>query len=695
MKKSVFILWSFVLLLLFNGCNLDGFDFDKLSSEVNISPEFVAPIANAKISVWDMVQSANKENDSVITTDQNGLIKIVYKQDSLFKYDVGEFLNFSDEPTIPTEKQYLPEIAPDNVNITSSIQLNDLVNLMAPALDAIKPLNGMSLPFPAIVFPGPAASFPNSEQIIDFTSITLSAGNLEVVLENKLKVPVTIQGVLFDKLNNRPVKDFTFTNIAPNGIAKTTLFSLTGVVLSNQVEFRMERFETSGSATPIVINLTDFFKLTFNLTGLKISSGTLKIKEAKTLDSSKGVFGFNFTDPNMKDMKAFGAVLKKGSLNIKANNNSPLTGNIVFTLNEIRKGGVPVKASIPLNGINTIIDLSNSTIDFTKDPVIPYNQVPYTFSLEIQATSGNINYSTAQYIQMDIVMSNFEFQSFTGDFGKRSIVIDPGVFDMNVDMLNKIDGSFKLANPKLELTIHNSIGMPAKVDLDFTATNKAGATVALNPQVFTIPVPANLSAPVATKTIVFNRDSSNIVNFIALPPTGQISYSGKVDFNPSTTPVTPLKPNFLDMNATFVIDMAMELPLELQISNMAFKDTTSISGGDYDKLETAELILNARNGIPLDVDIQLQFIDTISKMQFGASKKTRILSATTLDSSGKMPLQSNKFTLEKADMVNLRKSNGIVIVGSISSPSAGAEVARIMSTSEIELNVVIKSKVNL
>ena len=164
-----------------------------------------------------------------------------------------------------------------------------------------------------------------------------------------------------------------------------------------------------------------------------------------------------------------------------------------------------------------------------------------------------------------------------------------------------------------------------------------------------------------------------------------------------STPITKQNPNFLDLDATFAIDMTMELPLELQISNLTFKETISISGGDFDKLETAELILKVNNGIPLDIDMQLFFVDTISKKQFGASKKTRILTAAQVNASGVItPTQSlNLFGLDKGEMENLRKANGIVLSGSVSSPASGATVAPIRSDSKIELNVIIKSKVNL
>ncbi|MDP2337239.1 MAG: hypothetical protein Q8N05_12480 [Bacteroidota bacterium] len=691
MKRFPFVFWMVLLLFLINSCNLDSLDMNKLSKEVNLNPALVAPVVKANISVWDLIQSANTGNEDVLTKDPvTGLIKIVYRQNDLFTYNVRDFLKFPSQQAFSSGDKQLGEISPANVSISKNITLNDLVNNTNGALDEIVPLNGTNSNFPAASYNGPDSQY-SLNSITDFRTISLSKGTLEINLDNKLKVPVTITGSLYDIGFNRKITNFTFANINPDATSKTSV-SLAGVQMSSQIEFRMSTFQTPGSSTPVYIDLADYFNISFDLVNLGISNGNLKVT-AQTLEGYSGVFGFTFPEP---DLKAFKAVLKKGSLLIKTTNSSKLTGAINFSLDEIKRNGVPVIASIPLSGNSTTIDLSGTEINFSSDQAQPYNQIPYTFSLQVNGSNGYIDYASTDAIKMDITLNGLEFKSIHGDFGKRLIEIDPGNFDMNVDLLNKIDGGFKLANPKLELILHNSIGMPGTINLDFTASNKDGKTAPLSPPAFDIPVPANISAGAATKSIVFDKSNSNIVNFIALPPTGQISYSGKVDFN-KTTPVTLLNPNFLDVDATFGIDMVMELPMELQISNLAFKDTSAITGSDYEKLESADLIVNSTNGIPLDIDMQLFFIDTLQNTQLGSSKKTKILTAAQVNSSGAItPVKATQtFSLDSSEMVNLRKANGIVFSGTVSSPSGGAGVATILSDSKLELNVVIKAKVNL
>jgi len=686
-----------LLLFLGNSCNLDSLDFNKLSDDVNLSPALVAPVAKANITVWDLIHSANKDNEDVITKDPiTGLVKIIYKQNDLYKYNVRDFLSLPRIQNLSSGNNTLGEVSPSDVSIGRSVTLNELTQTLTGAVNNIATSAGQNVIFQPYTFNGPTVKY-SVQQIDDFTSITLSKGSLEIKLENKMPIPITLTGSLYDKTKQQVIANITFTDIAPNSSSMKP-YTLDGKQLSNQIEFQLSTFSTPGSSpTPVLINLSDYFNLTFDLKGLKVSNGNLMVK-AQNLDGFSGVFGFTFdSEP---DMKAFSVVLKTGKMNIKANNSSQLTGSVNFVLSQFKKNGTPISSSISLNGTSTTIDLAGAVLNLASDAAIPYNRIPYTYSVQVNKSNGFITYNSTDAVKMDISLTDLDFKSVQGDFGKQKITIDPGKFDMDVDMLSKIDGSFKLSNPVMNLIFHNSIGVPANVSLELNASNKANTKVSLkrNPAAFALPIPASINAGIKTETVAFTKQNSNIVDFVALPPTGQITYSGQVDFNPSTSPITLSNPNFLDLDATFAIDLAMELPLELQISNLVFKDTTEISGDDFDKLETAEMILTANNGIPLDVELQLAFVDTIAKKQFGVSKKTKILTAAQVNAADNKITavkSTNTFSLDKTDLENLRKSNGIVFSGSVSSPASGASVATIWSDSKIELSVIIKSKLNL
>lgn len=676
-----------------NSCNLDSLDFSKLSDEVNLNPQLVAPVAKANITVWDLMQSVNKDNKDLISKDANGLVKIIYKKNDLFKYNVRNLISFPVQQSFSSGDKQLGEVQPGIVSISRNITLADLGALAGGGPINVAVFQGMTVPIPAYSFNGP--TFPYKiDQITDFTNVTLSKGSLEISFENKLKIPVSLTGYLYDLGFSRKIKDdLVFNNIAPNSVLKLT-FNMAGVQLSNNIEFRLASFSTPGSVTPILIDKDDYVKLSADLKNASVAKGNLKVS-TQTVPGSSGIVSFVFPEP---DLKAYASVLKKGTISVKISNTSKVNGSINLNLPEFKKNGIPISASVPLSGSAVIIDLAGATLNFASDPLLPYNRVPYSYNVQVNTTTGYVDYASTDIIKVDMTLSGLEFKSVHGDFGKQVIQIDPGTFDLNLDMLDKIDGNFKLSNPKLELIFRNSIGMPASVALDLKASNKSGQQLLLTrtPSSFDIPVPASISAGVATGSMIFDKQNSNIVNFVALPPNGKILYSGKADFNKNNV-VTLLNPNFLDLDATFAIDLAMELPIELQVNNLTFRDTTGITGDNFKDIENAELTINAKNGIPLDVDIQLFFIDTISKSQYGSSKKLKVLTGAQVSSTGVITptVTSQPFSLDANEMKNLRKANGVVFSGTINSPAGGSGVSSLYSDSKLELNLVMKSKINL
>jgi hypothetical protein len=684
MKRFIKPFAPILLLILLNGCNLDNLDINKLSDEVNLNPTLAAPLATANITGWDLFQSPNKEKGP------NGVVNLVYRQNDIIRYNTKDLINFPVQQMFPSLERAVGEISPGILSRSREITLSELIEKLDGGLDGVKPFSGQTVPFPPYAYVGPEVQF-DIGSITEFTSLVVSGGTVDIILDNKLKIPVSVTGYLYDTGNNTKIIDFSFTNVAAGTTAKQVV-NLAGLNVTNKIDFRMSSFETLGSATPVPIIMEDILKITFDLKGLKISSGNVKI-QSQVVDGKEGYLNFTFPEP---DMKAFSAILKKGTLKIRTINPSKLTGNVNLLLSEIKKGGSAVLSNIPLNGNTVLVDLAGANVNFASDLSSPFNRIPYSYTIQLDNSAGYINFTSSDVLKMEISLTDFEFQSVYGDFGTRKLQIDPGNFELEV--LNRLGGDFKVANPKLSLIMHNSVGMAAEVKMNMSATSKKGNTDSLirNPASFNIPVPADITSPIVTGTVDYTKQNSNIVEFIALPPNSKIDYSGEINFNKGNV-VTLLNPNFITAESTFSADMALELPMELQINTLSFSDTTAISGKDFDKVESAELLINVKNGIPLDMDMQLVFIDTIAKIQLGSSKRTQILSAAKIDASGEyIPVESSHtFILDPNEIESLRKANAVVFSGRVISPLGENQVISILSTSRIELKTVIKSKLNL
>ena len=174
MKKLIILIGLAFVLALTNSCNLDNLDFEKLSDQVNLNPEVVAPIAKADISVWDLMQSLNKDNSNMISKDPNGLVKIMYRENDLFRYNVRDLLSLPVQQNFSSGDKPLGKLQPGTVSVACNITLTDLVNLLGFSNAA--QYAGQTVPFPSFSYNGPYVSF-KVDQIPDFTTITLSKGS--------------------------------------------------------------------------------------------------------------------------------------------------------------------------------------------------------------------------------------------------------------------------------------------------------------------------------------------------------------------------------------------------------------------------------------------------------------------------------------------------------------------------------------
>ncbi len=689
MKKHSYRFLFLIPLFLASSCNLDNFDFNKLSDDVSLSPELVMPMAKADITVWDIIESVNDENDTLLKTGDKDIIKIVYTEENIYEYEVRKLVNLPDHKDLPVEEKAIGNIKLSTIAKQRGITIKQLQDNLSGAIDNIT--DGVQQ-LPLLEYDPIDIEYVVSG-IDQFERVKFAKGELSVTLKNNFQFHyITVEASLIDKLTGNPIKNLVFNNIMPNNSSAAQKVTLDNLTFSNSLSFRLTKFIVHQNNSPEIINInSDIFSFDMSFNKLEITSGRVKV-ESQQIENFAGSFNFDFDD----DVKVFAAELKGGSLEINSVNTSPLSGTLYITFPEIKKLGSPIQVNIPFNGQSGKQNLSNALINMASDVNFPYNKVPYTYTIALNASSGYIDFDANDYVRLNASLDMLDFKNVQGDFGKKQVKIDDGNFNMDMEFLDKITGDFRLANPKLQLILTNGIGVPAKVEADFVAQDKNGKSVSLNPTPFMVTPPASLSSPVVKQTVTFDKTNSNIVEFVALPPSGNISYTGDIFFNP-TDIVSPANPNFFDLDSKLQIDLGVDLPFELQVNNLTFEDTAKIDSGDLDKIKTAELIVNAINEIPLDIDVQLFFVDTISGQQFSSSAKNKLLSAAQISDTGVITAtnSSHSITLNETELSGLKKANGIIFKGTISSPSNGTKSAVIYSKSKLNMSVSIKAKLDL
>ena len=173
----------------------------------------------------------------------------------------------------------------------------------------------------------------------------------------------------------------------------------------------------------------------------------------------------------------------------------------------------------------------------------------------------------------------------------------------DIDFLDEIGGKFKFTKPELNIILRNKgIGVPMSVDATFYGQNAEGDTLTLKleegKELLTLGNKSNIVLP---DTLGLNKDNSNIVDFLSLPPTGDISYQGTVTVNPQGD-----EDNVIYSDGEIDLDAYVRIPFALSAEGLNYKDTLNdidIDPKYADKIKEGVITITAVNGLPLNLQI--------------------------------------------------------------------------------------------
>lgn len=293
-------------------------------------------------------------------------------------------------------------------------------------------------------------------------------------------------------------------------------------------------------------------------------------------------------------------------------------------------------------------------------------------------------------LELSIYFSDYDFDRIEGKVVKADgIQIDRDYFDMNVDFLNEIGGNFKFTNPQLELVVRNKgLGVPVKVDMTFEGESKEGikGTLTLNDGLM---FQGNSSiAEVKEEIGRVDKDNSNIVDFLSLPPQGNIYYQGQVFLNPEQKDNVIYKEGSLDM------DVNVRIPFSLSATALTYRDTLKdieIEQKYANKVKEGVIAITAKNGLPLKLEIPKLIlmddngneIDAITA-QTGKSE----LEAGSNDNPVKSVLE---FSLTQEQARKLGQTTKILLEAKASTPGGSGVTIPADATLSFELRIVAKA----
>lgn len=364
--------------------------------------------------------------------------------------------------------------------------------------------------------------------------------------------------------------------------------------------------------------------------------------------------------------------------------------------------------TIAANATNQEESLSLSDLNILfNNPYTNSNEIDITFEIAVQDNASHIITGSGD-LEITLAVEDIDFSLAQGDFGNQIITLESGNIDMDVDFWDNVEGDYQFTDPSISLYAQNSIGVPFQINADITGYSSNGNTASLNPsseaQFENFPTTIAEVASGITDTLIFDKDNSDIVNLMALPPSEQLSYSGSVTLNPGSTAPSSSSPNIISNQSAIDVDIKIDVPLNLTADNLTLKDTVNnLDISDTEDIMNAAIIIVAENGYPLNVSIDkiyftdenYQIIDSISDQEVIDAAEV----FTTGDNIGEVDESSiqevtHEIELTESQIENLNQTKNLIINASVSTDNDNIAV-KLMGDDELVFTISVQAQVNL
>lgn len=251
-----------------------------------------------------------------------------------------------------------------------------------------------------------------------------------------------------------------------------------------------------------------------------------------------------------------------------------------------------------------------------KDGNPANNTLPIDLTFSIQLIQG-VASTPNDRLEMAGAITNIDFTEFYGSLGdnilaleKDSIAID---FFKNFQEFSKDD--FFISRPSLKLIAKNSFSCP----MNFQFLYLRAVNDNRNPSDIELIIPDSL-APLEIKfpdkygvvetPFTLTRDNSNIDTILS-HLTKYIAFDAEAQFNPGGTPPRDGKRrNFITDTSDLGLDLEFRIPFEGRAKGFFVEDTIDVNFSDISDLTDGTLRIYAENGFPMDVDLQITFLDS-------------------------------------------------------------------------------------
>jgi hypothetical protein len=397
-------------------------------------------------------------------------------------------------------------------------------------------------------------------------------------------------------------------------------------------------------------------------------------------------------------------ILKGGTLDLSFSSGIKSNVDIVISIPGATKSGVAFSQTVTLNYTGTTpvtaspsFDLTGYDFDLSQGGTT-YNQFDVNYTVKVY---GPATITGTEQFSIGVAMDSLAYSKIVGNIGQH--IITGKTDTIAVTIFNHSIGaaSFQFLNPKVKLIAYNSFGVPIDAQLtQLSGDNLTGTSNIL--QSSSTPFPIAIASPnlsQAGQTLMasdsLTTTNSNIVSVFNQTPKN-IIYT----LSAQTTTVSASQTDFVLDTSKFRLNLEVELPLNGTNFKFAMVDTEafSISSTITDNLSSGLLRISNTNGFPIDVNMQVYFVDSLfNKLDSLLTSEQPLIASGIINSAGVVTtptITNTDITIDSARLKKLVSTKQVLIYAKVNTVNSGATPVKIYSNYTLEVKLGLQIQVN-
>ncbi|GEM_PF-6652570 len=373
------------------------------------------------------------------------------------------------------------------------------------------------------------------------------------------------------------------------------------------------------------------------------------------------------------------------------NNDTPENVAVSITADKLTKNGVPFQQDLLITYSGTFparveayFDLDGYTLDMKHGPLtITYaatNQNGQTVPL-------NLALFSPRDVKMNFIDGIWDNQVIALDIPNLNI----GFFDHYPD-----NGTVTFTDPTIDFTINNSVGLPAKMNLDhIVATTIHGDLINftghLTENGFGIGHPdINHIGDWVVSQATMDKSNSNIVAVTEALPTHLSLSQTSVELCPQGQ-----SEGFMTKDAGMKLHIQAKLPFEGKVTDFRVTKKFGVHFSTDDRIKSAAIKFQAHNQIPLNARIQLYFKDEAGIIldSLVASNGVMVIDAAKVDPDGQVIQASDwqeEIPISAERWERIKPATEVILTTTFASTSEGQVPVIIKKGQGVILNAGLK-----